>query len=248
MEIVIVKNYQELSQFAAQLVIDQIKKKKSSVLGLATGNSMKGLYKDLVKAKKAGLVSFKKTATFNLDEFVGLPREHKGSLFSFMSKHFFDHVDLQAENIYFLDSEAADPKKECRTYEKELKTRGPIDLQFLGIGLNGHIGWDEPGTSFKSRTGVIDLSVSSRQQQQENFPSLAKVPKQGYSMGLDTIMDAQKIVLLASGKEKAHIIAKALRGPITTKVPASIIKTHLSDHPDILVVLDRAAASELLNL
>lgn len=248
MEIVVVKNYKELSQFAAQRIIEQVQKKKSSVLGLATGNSVKGMYKELAKANKAGAVSFKKVTTFNLDEFVDLPHYHRGTLFYYMRRNFFDHVDLQPENIYFLDSEASNHKKECRDYEKDLKAKGPIDLQILGIGLNGHIGWDEPGTSFKSRTGIIDLSVSSRKQQLENFESLAKVPKQGYSMGLDTIMDAKKIVLLASGKEKAHIIAKALRGPVTKEVPASIIKTHLTDHPDVLVILDRDAASELLNI
>lgn len=248
MEIVIVKNYKELSHFAAQRVIEQVRKKKSSVLGLATGNSVKGMYKELARAVKAGEVSFKKTVTFNLDEFVNLPHYHRGTLFYFMRRNFFEKVDLKPENIYFLDSEAADPKKECRDYEKELKIHGPIDLQILGIGLNGHIGWDEPGTSFKSRTGVIDLSVGSRKQQVENFDTLSKVPRQGYSMGLETIMDAKKIILLASGKEKAHIIAQALRGPVTKNVPASIIKTHLTDHPDILVILDKEAASELLNI
>lgn len=248
MEIVVVKNYQELSRFAARLVIDQVKKKKNSVLGLATGNSVIGLYKELAKSCKAGEVSFKKVTSFNLDEFVNLPHYHMGTLFYFMQRKFFDKVDLRPENIYFLDSEAADPKKECREYEKDLKRVGPIDLQILGIGLNGHIGWDEPGTSFSSRTGVVNLSVTSRKQQVENFESLSRVPKQGYSMGLDTIMDAKRIVLLASGKEKAKIIAKALRGPVTEEVPASIIKTHLTSHPDVIVILDKAAASELLNL
>jgi glucosamine-6-phosphate deaminase len=248
MEILVVKNYKELSAFAARLAIEQVNKKKSSVLGLATGNSMIGVYKELAKAYKAGEVSFKKVTTFNLDEFVDLPHYHMGTLFYFMRRHFFDKVDLNPENIYFLDSEGSDHVRECKDYEKALKAKGPIDLQFLGIGLNGHIGWDEPGTSFKSRTCVIDLSATSRKQQQGNFSSLAKVPKQGYSMGLGTIMEAKKLVLLASGKEKAGIIAKALRGPVTKDVPASIIKTHLTDHPDIMVILDRDAASELLNL
>lgn len=244
MEIVVVKNYKELSQFAAQRIIEQLQKKKSSVLGLATGNSVKGMYKELAKANKAGAVSFKKAVTFNLDEFVYLPHYHRGTLFYFIRRNFFDKVDLQPENIYFLDSEAVDHKKECRDYEKDLKAKGPIDLQILGIGLNGHIGWCEPGTSFKSRTSPIDLTVVSRKQQQENFTSLAKVPKQGYSMGLATIMEARQIILLASGKEKAKIIAQALRGPVNNDVPATI----LQKHPNVLVILDRDAASELLNI
>jgi glucosamine-6-phosphate deaminase len=243
MEIVVVKNYKELSQFAARRIIEQVQKKKSSVLGLATGNSVKGMYKELVRANKAGAVSFRKVTTFNLDEFVDLPHYHRGTLFYFMRRNFFDHVDLQPENTYFLDSEASNHKKECRDYERDLKAKGPIDMQVLGIGLNGHIGWCEPGISFKSRTSPIDLTAVSRKQQQENFLSLAKVPKQGYSMGLATIMEAKKIILLASGKEKARIVAQALRGAISNNVPATI----LQKHPDVLVILDREAASELLN-
>lgn len=243
MEIIVVKNYKELSHFASVLVIEQLKKKKSSVLCLATGNSMLGLYKELSAANKKSLVSFKKALTFNLDEFVDLPHFHRGTLFYYMRRNFFDHVDLKPENIYFLDSEAADPKKECREYEKALKEKGPIDLQLLGIGLNGHIGWCEPGTGFKSRTCVNDLTVTSRKQQQINFESLAKVPKQGYSMGIGSILEAKHILLMASGKEKAKIVAAALRGPVTKDVPAS----SLQKHPNVTVVLDKDAASELLN-
>jgi glucosamine-6-phosphate deaminase len=243
MEILVVKNYQEMSRFAARMVIDQIRKKKNSVLGLATGNSVIGMYKELAKACKEAEVSFKKATTFNLDEFVDLPHYHKGTLFYYMQRNFFDHVDLPGENIYFLDSEAVDHKKECREYEKAIKTKGPIDLQILGIGLNGHIGWDEPGTSFKSRTSPIDLTVISRKQQLVNFDSLARVPKQGYSMGIGTIMEAKQVILMASGAEKAEIIAKALREPVTNKVPASI----LQKHPNVIVLLDRQAAKFLEN-
>lgn len=243
MEILVVKNYQELSKFTSQLVMEQLQKKKTSVLGLATGNSMLGLYKELAKAVTAGSISFKKATTFNLDEFVNLEHTHRGTLFYFMKRNFFDLVDLPETNIHFLDSEAVDPKKECREFEKQLKTFGPIDLQLLGIGLNGHIGWCEPGTNPKSRTGIIDLTITSRRQQQANFGTIAKVPKKGYSMGIGTILEAKQIILIASGKEKAKIVAKALRGPINKEVPASI----LQKHPNVLVILDREAANELNN-
>jgi glucosamine-6-phosphate deaminase len=243
MQILVVKNYKELSQFAARLAAEQLGKKKSSVFGLATGNTMLGFYKELSRLCKQGKLSFKRAKTFNLDEFVDLPHSHQGTLFYYMRRNFFDHVDLRPENIFFLDSEASDPQKESRDYEKVLAAEGPIDLQFLGLGLNGHIGWCEPGTSFKSRTGPIKLTTVSRQQQRNNFPSLSKVPKYGYSMGLATIMEAKRIVLLASGKEKAKIIAKLLKGGEAKEVPASI----LNRHPDVLVVLDRDAASLINN-
>lgn len=241
MQIIVVKNYKELSMFAASLVADQLKKKKSSIFGLATGNTMIGMYKELVKQHRAGELSFKRAITFNLDEFVGLPEIHKGSLYSFMRKNFFDKVDVNIDNINFLDCEAADPKKECKGYEKLLKRLGPIDMQFLGIGTNGHLAWCEPGTSLKSRTSTIDLTPASRNAQLVNFKSLKEMPRQGYSMGLGTIMEAKQLILMASGKEKAQIVAQAIRGPVTKDLPASIIQKH----SNVIVILDREAAKSL---
>ncbi|NTU98435.1 glucosamine-6-phosphate deaminase [Candidatus Falkowbacteria bacterium] len=241
MDIVVVKNYHAMSLAGAQLAADQIKKKKSSLLGLATGNTMIGLYRELVHLNHAKLISFSKTKTVNLDEFVGLDKAHRGSLFYFMRKHFFDKVDLDSKNVFFLDTEATDPKKECNEYEAMIKKMGPVDLQFLGIGENGHIAWCEPGISFKSKTSVIKLTLKSRRAQQGNFASLREVPQLGYTMGLSTIMQAKKIVLMVSGKKKAKILAKALSGKITEDVPASILQRHLN----LTVILDEEAASAL---
>ncbi|MEI8361109.1 MAG: glucosamine-6-phosphate deaminase [bacterium] len=242
MEIIIVKNYQELSQVAAAIFAAQLQKKKSSVMGLATGNTMVGMYRQLVRAYKQKEISFKKMVTFNLDEFVNLSENHPGTLYAFMRKYFFDKVDVNFDHINFLDCEAIDPKKECRQYEKQLKKIGPIDMQFLGIGTNGHLAWCEPGTSLKSRTSLIDLTLSSREAQLVNFKNISDVPKQGYSMGLATILEAKQIVLMASGADKAEIIAKALCSSVTKDLPASIVQRHNK----VTVILDAAAAKNLM--
>lgn len=241
MQIIVVKNARALSEAARAIVLAQLKRKKTSVLGLATGNTQIGLYRELVKAYRRKEVSFKKVTTFNLDEFAGLDDTDRGSLFGYMRRHFFDKVDLAPKNINMLDGRAKHLGAMCKQYEQAIKRAGGIDLQVLGIGSNGHIAWNEPGSSFKSRTRVVDLTPSSRRAQLPNFPSLRAMPRQGLTMGLGTIMEAREVLLLADGAAKAAIVAKALRGPVSPKVPASILQRH----PRLTVILDEAAASAL---
>ncbi len=241
MEIIVAKNYREMSIIAADLALRQLARKKSSVLGLATGNTPIGFYRELVKANHRGDVSFKNVKTFNLDEFAGLDDTDRGSLFYYMRKHLFDKVDLQPKNINMIDGRAKNLKAECHRFDQAIKKAGGIDWQLLGIGGNGHIGWNEPGTSFKSRTHLLDLTIKSRRAQAENFKSIKEVPRQGLTMGIGTIMEAKQLVLLADGKEKAKIVREALRGRIRQRVPA----TALQRHPNLTVILDEDAASAL---
>lgn len=242
LKVAIVNDYQALSRLAAAEVVKQLKKNKASVFGLATGATPLGMYHELVRANEEGRISFKKAKTFNLDELVGVSPADRGSLFHYMRVNFFSKVDLPHEGINFLHGLAHDWKKECLSYEKKIRLAGGIDLQILGIGLDGHIGFDEPGTSFRSRTGKIKLKLITRQVQAKNFSGGTRaVPKFGLSMGIATIMRAKKIILLASGKEKAEVVAQALRGKITPKLPASVLQRH----PDCLVILDKSAASKL---
>lgn len=241
MKVVIVNDYQELSRLAAGEIMKQLKKNKASVFGLATGATPLGMYRELVRAGVAGKISFKKAKTFNLDELVGVSQADRGSLFHYMRVNFFSKVDLPHEGINFLHGLASDWRKECLSYERKIRQAGGIDLQILGIGLDGHIGFDEPGTSFRSRTGKVKLKLITRRVQAKNFSRIQAVPNFGLSMGIATIMRAKKIILLASGKEKAEVIEAALRGKITPKLPASVLQRH----PDCLVILDKAAAALL---
>lgn len=244
MKIIITKNYQEMSRQASRLVIEQLKKKKNSVLGLATGNTPLGMYKELVKAYRKGLVSFNSATSFNLDEFFGLGEKERGSLRGYMDKNFFSKINLQPAKINFLNGLSPDWRAECGGFEKKIKGAGGIDLQILGIGLDGHIGFAEPGTKFNSKTSRIKLKIISRKDQAENFAGIKKVPFYGLSMGIATIMSAKKIVLLADGEEKSQIVAKALEGRVDNKVPASV----LQKHPNLIVILDKKAAADLKKL
>jgi len=239
MKIIITKNKQLLATRAANIIIKQIKKKKSSVLALPTGNTPLGMYKKLRKAYRARRVNFKNVTTFNLDEYVGVPHNHKASFYYYMQKYFFKHINIKQANIHMLDGMAKNLKKESLKYEKMLKKK-KIDIAILGIGLNGHIAFNEPGSTFKSKTRVIHLTLETRRSQKD-FKNLRQVPKKGMTMGIYTIMQAKKIVLLASGKEKAEIIAKALKGKIDKNIPAS----YLQLHPKVIVILDKQAAKDL---
>jgi len=240
MKIIITKNYQSLSTRAANLVIKQIKKKKASVLGLPTGSTSLGMYKKLREARKNRRVNFKKITTFNLDEYVDLGCVHKNSYCYYMQKYFFKHVNVKEKNIFIPDGMAKNLKTECLNYEK-LLVKKKIDLLILGIGHNGHIGFNEPGTTFRSKTRVVDLSLETRRANAKNFISLRQVPKQAITMGIYTIMQAKKIILLASGKDKAEIVAKAIKGKVNKNIPAS----YLQLHPKVVVVLDKQAAGKL---
>lgn len=226
---------------AAMFIKDQLEKRHDAVLGLATGGTMVNLYKHLVRMHERSSISFKSVITFNLDEYVGLTAGHPASFHRFMAQHLFNHVDIAAQNIHIPDGMAPDLQAECKRYDDLIKTCGGIDVQVLGIGLNGHIGFNEPGTPFDTTTHVVALTDSTRQANARFFNGIDTVPKEAITMGIKTIMQSRAVLLLASGKAKAQIIAKALTGPITPEVPASILQLH----PQLTVILDKAAASAI---
>lgn len=240
MKIIITRDYQEMSVRAAQLVIDLIKQKPDAVLGLATGRTPIGFYQELVKAYLRREISFAKVKTFNLDEYVGVNRSSRDSFWTYMQTQLFSQVDIRQENINMLDGTASNLQDECINYERLIEDAGGIDLQLLGIGLDGHIGFCEPGTAVDKRTFVVDLTELTMQSNQETFTELKKSPSQGLTMGPATIMEARKILLIANGKNKRAIVKKALYGSVTTKVPASILQRHL----DCTCVLDALASGE----
>lgn len=241
MKLIIAKNYNAMSILAASLVIKQVKQKPASVLGLPTGHTPEGLYRELTKAYRKKIISFRKIRTFNLDEYVGLNINDKHSYHAYMNK-FFQKIDIDGYNINIPNEEAVDLKKECANYENLIK-KYPIDLLILGIGHDGHLGFNEPGSSFTSRTRVVDLLAATRRANAVNFDSLKSVPKQAITMGLGTIIKAKKIILLASGEDKAEIIRQALQNRISKNIPASI----LQKHPDVIVIVD-VEAGKLLKI
>ncbi|HZK40292.1 MAG TPA: glucosamine-6-phosphate deaminase [Atribacterota bacterium] len=243
MKVVIVKDYQELSSKAAQLVTEQIINKKYSVLGLATGSTPSGMYKELIRLNQERKVDFSEVVTFNLDEYYGLSPEHPQSYSFFMWNKFFKHINIKKENIHLLNGIKKNIDKECKQYEALIKKSGGIDLQVLGIGDNGHIGFNEPDISLNTQTHLVNLTVKTIQVNSRFFNTPQEVPKKAITMGIGTIMRARKIILLANGKRKARIIGKTINGPITTKVPATVLQLH----NDVTIIIDQEAASQLVN-
>lgn len=237
MDLKVFEGYAQLSAAAAQMVAEQIRKKPEAVLGFATGATPIGLYRELVRMHREEGLSFARVTTFNLDEYYGLGPNDPRSYRRFMQDHLFGHIDLDPVRIHLPDGLAPDVEAECERYERAIEEAGGIDLQILGIGRNGHIGFNEPGTSLGTTTQVVDLTdetvaVNSRLAQ-------AELPQRAISMGIKSIMRSRMIVLLASGPEKAQIVAEALEGPVTQDIPASILQLH----PNLTVMLDRTAAS-----
>lgn len=241
MEIIIKKNYEEMSKVAASIIADQIKSKPNSVLGLATGSTPIGTYDELVSLNKAGEISFADIKTVNLDEYKGLPREHKESYFRFMRDHLLSHVDINLDNCFIPDGLASDAKAACIEYENKVRSLGGQDLQLLGLGHNGHIGFNEPGDSFVKDTHVVDLTDRTITANQRFFNSYDEVPKQALTMGIGTIMQAAKILVIVSGKDKAEAVRDAIEGPITPSCQASILQLH----KNVIFVVDEDAASLL---
>lgn len=241
MEIIIKKNYEEMSKVAASIIADQIKSKPNSVLGLATGSTPIGTYDELVSMNKAGEISFADIKTVNLDEYKGLPREHKESYFRFMRDHLLSHVDINLDNCFIPDGLASDAKAACIKYEDKVRSLGGQDLQLLGLGHNGHIGFNEPGDSFVKDTHVVDLTDRTITANQRFFNSYDEVPKQALTMGIGTIMQAAKILVIVSGKDKAEAVRDAIEGPITPSCQASILQLH----KNVIFVVDEDAASLL---
>ncbi|MCX7695364.1 MAG: glucosamine-6-phosphate deaminase [Caloramator sp.] len=241
MRIIVTENYDELSKKAADIVASQLILKPKSVIGFATGGTPIGMYREIVKMYREGKFTFKDVTTFNLDEYYGLDRENPQSYYFYMMEHLFKHVDIDENNINIPNGRAENIEKECIEYEEKIEKAGGIDLQILGIGKNGHIGFNEPDVKFEAKTHLVRLDEDTIKANSRFFNSIDEVPTKAISMGIKTIMHARKIVLLASGKQKAEIIEKMVNGPITPDVPASILQLH----PDVTLILDKEAASQL---
>lgn len=241
MKIIVAKDYEEMSKKAADIVAAQVILKPDSILGLATGSTPVGMYRELVKRYQAGDIDFSNVVTFNLDEYCGLDAENPQSYHYFMMENLFNHINIPKQNIHIPSGSAADIQAECEQYEQKIKEAGGIDLQVLGIGRNGHIGFNEPAAYFEAKTHLVELDEDTIQANARFFNSMEEVPRRAISMGIRTIMQARKILLLANGEAKAEAIYKTVQGPIMPQVPASILQLH----PDVVMILDQEAASKL---
>lgn len=240
MKLIIVKDYQEVSKKAAEIVIDLLKENTAAKLGLATGSSPIGLYQNLIKAYQDKEISFKDVTTFNLDEYVGIPRDHEQSYFSFMNNNLFNHIDINMDMVHLPDNDLNRINSIAKEYNQLLK-KNIIDLQVLGIGSNGHIGFNEPGTPFTNETFIVNLDDQTRKDNARFFENLDAVPKQAITMGIKNIMRAKHLLLVASGKGKSQAIYNMIYGEITEDFPASVLQLH----PHCTVIIDEDAG-ELL--
>ena len=241
MEVIINETYEQTMLAAAKVIAGILNTKPDAVLGLATGSTPVGLYKELIRMHTEEGLDFSKVATFNLDEYIGLPPSHSQSYHRFMHEKLFDRVNIQPQNVHVPLGTAGDPKAYCRWYEEEIVKRGGIDLQVLGIGSDGHIGFNEPGSSLGSRTRVKTLAEQTIDDNSRFFAKREDVPIYAITMGVGTILDARKIVLLASGTGKAEIIAAAIEGPVCCANTASALQMHA----DVAFFLDCEAAGKL---
>ncbi|QJA07863.1 glucosamine-6-phosphate deaminase [Romboutsia sp. CE17] len=241
MRILVCKDYESMSKKAAQIILSQVTLKPNSVLGLATGSTPIGMYKNLVDMYKNGVVDFSDIITFNLDEYYKLPITNDQSYHYFMQENLFNHININPANIHIPNGMADNIEKECEEYENSIKDAGGIDIQILGIGRNAHIGFNEPTTSFEKGTHLVDLTPSTIEANARFFKSEDEVPKKAITMGTGSIFKARKIVMLACGEDKADAIYNTVYGKITPKIPASILQLH----DDVVLILDEAAASKL---
>src|SRR5881398_4135968 len=241
MEVIIQRNYEQMSKSAAQVVVEVLNTKPNAVLGMATGSTPLGLYQELVRMHKQGQLDFSRVMTFNLDEYVGLPGNHPQSYAYFMQENFFRHVNVPPHNINIPSGTTSNYRAFCEWYEKRIAECGGIDLQILGIGVDGHIAFNEPGSSLSSRTRLKTLSMQTIGDNARFFDRREDVPVYAITMGVGTILDARRLVLVASGKTKAKAIAHAVEGPVTSMVTASAIQLHR----DATVIVDGEAAAGL---
>ena len=241
MRIYMCEDYRGMSRQAANLISAQVIMKPDCVLGLATGSTPVGTYDQLVEWFQKKDLSFARTISVNLDEYRGLSGTHEQSYRYFMQEHLFSRVDICPENTHVPNGLAEDAEAECARYDVLIQDLGGIDLQLLGMGRNGHIGFNEPGDCFRLGTHVVDLAPSTIEANKRFFASENDVPRQAVTMGIKHIMQAKKILLAVSGEEKAEALVKALTGPVTPQIPASILQIH----PDVVLVADKAALSKL---
>ncbi|MBZ9572323.1 glucosamine-6-phosphate deaminase [Patescibacteria group bacterium] len=241
MKIIIKKTYEDLSKEAAKIISEGIRKKPNLVLGLATGSTPLGTYQELIRMHKEEGLDFSKIITFNLDEYLGLSRDHKQSYSFYLYENLLNHININPQNIYPVEGKPKDVKIFCQEYEQKIQKMGGIDLQILGIGSDGHIGFNEPGTLLTSRTHLAKLAESTIKDNSRFFEREEDVPRFAMTMGLGTIFETKMILLLASGPKKAEACARFIEEPITPQVPASILQRH----PNTVIILDIEAASKL---
>ena len=240
MKIIRTKDYADMSRKAANIISAQVIMKPDCVLGLATGGTPVGTYEKLVERYNEGDLDFSEVTSVNLDEYRGLPKEHPESYWSFMHKNLFDHVNIRPEAIHLPDGTNPDAADACAKYNDIIHSVGGIDLQLLGLGPNGHIGFNEPGEAFELETHCVDLTPATIEANKRFFDGNEDlVPKQAYTMGIRTIMQARKVLMVVNGAGKAEIVKKAFFGPVTPEVPASILQMH----PDFILVADEEALS-----
>ncbi|MDR2045008.1 MAG: glucosamine-6-phosphate deaminase [Clostridium sp.] len=235
------KDYKDMSRKAANILSAQIIMKPTAVLGLATGSTPIGTYRQLMEWYEKGDLDFSKVVSVNLDEYKGLSGEHHQSYRYFMNVNLFDHVNIRKDYTYVPDGLAPDGQAECARYNEVIRSAGNIDTQLLGIGSNGHIGFNEPGAAFQNETHLVTLTEETRAANARFFASPDEVPTHAYTMGIKNIMSARKILLLATGASKAKALRSALYGPITPQVPASVLQLH----NDVVVIADEAALREI---
>ena len=240
LNIIKVKTPEEMGKAAADEFEAVICRKPACVMGLATGSTPMPLYRELIAREKAGLIDFSRVRSANLDEYKGLAPDHPQSYRRFMQENLFDHISIKPENTIVPDGLAADIPAMCEAYERKIEDWGGVDIQLLGIGHDGHIGFNEPGEAFELETHCVDLTAETIEANKRFFDgNVDLVPKQAYTMGIKTIMQARKVLMVANGKGKAEIIKKAFFGPVTPEVPASILQMH----PDFTLVGDEEALS-----
>lgn len=242
MNIYITKDYDEMSKKGADLLASVVNEIEKPILGLATGGTPAGMYTELIRMNKANEVDFSKTTTFNLDEYYPISKESDQSYYYFMRENLFKHINIDMDNTNIPDGSAKDSAEESEAYDKKVRATGGVDMQVLGIGSNGHIAFNEPADDFPTKTQRTDLTEGTIQDNARFFDNIEDVPTEAITMGIGTIMNSKRIMLLASGKAKAEVIKQTILGKVTPQVPASILQFH----KDVTLILDEAAAEELL--
>lgn len=241
MRIIVCENYEEVSKKAAQMILSQVTLKPNSVLGLATGSTPIGMYKNLIQMNKERNIDFSEVKTFNLDEYYNLPRTNEESYYHFMYENLFNHININTENVNIPNGMAEDIEAECVRYDKSIKESGGIDIQVLGIGNNAHIGFNEPTINFEKGTHLVQLDESTIQANSRFFDDINDVPQKAVTMGVGSIFKSKKIMLLACGENKAEAIYNTVYGKVVPEVPASILQFH----NDTVFILDKGAAKFL---
>lgn len=241
MEIIIKNNYDQICTEAAQIILGKWRKKNNLVLGLATGRTPLGVYAKLIELYKKGEIDFADVTAFNLDEYLGLKEDHPQSFALYMTKNLYSQVNIKKDNIHRLYGTPDDIEDHCRQYEERIRSAGGIDVQILGVGSNGHIGFNEPSSSLASRTRVKTLTADTIEANKRHFEDEREVPRFCLTMGIGTIMEAKTILLLAFGQNKSEAIARSVEGPVTASVPGSVLQLH----PEVKIIIDEEAASRL---